>query len=498
MEPTKKHPTIGKYILLKTLGCGYNSKVKLGFDSTNNGYCAVKMIKHDHPTLNVKSLEKEIAVMQNLSHPNIVNLIDFIPSEDYHKKNGTTYKVLAIVMELVPGGELFEYVADSGRFSEAVARSYFQQLIETLEYCHHRGIAHRDLKPENLLFDAYFNLKIADFGFATLICGSEGDGKLLTYLGTVAYMAPELHAHKAYNGPSVDLFACAIILFIMLSGTPPFAQGEPKDPHYKLLCTNAQERFWNAHSRGKLPGFYSADFKSLFSSMVDLDPAKRLSISDIKAHPWYNGPAVDVKTLQKEFADRKKKVDEELKRQKEAKDKQKEKDKVGAAFKGFKPFQGRSLESEMGDHISKINFKESLHMDSPRVCREYVSYGAFKAHTESFFLIQPDILFKYLVSLAQNVFTELTVSTDTYKLKGRYLGDIHRFDTTIELYKVDEQTTCIQFTKKSGVAVEYYKMIDETFKKPIDALVNKVTAETKAAEAKEVELITEKIEDIVV
>jgi len=91
MEPTKKHPTIGKYILLKTLGCGYNSKVKLGFDSTNNGYCAVKMIKHDHPTLNVKSLEKEIAVMQNLSHPNIVNLIDFIPSEDYHKKKKWNY-----------------------------------------------------------------------------------------------------------------------------------------------------------------------------------------------------------------------------------------------------------------------------------------------------------------------------------------------------------------------------------------------------------------------
>jgi len=488
MEPTKKHPTLGKYILLKTLGTGYNSKVKLGYDHDTNKYCAVKMIKHDHPSLNLKNLQKEIAVMSSLSHPNIVNLIEFIESAEYVKKNGLKYKVLAIVMELVPGGELFEYVADSGRFSETVARTYFHQLVETLEYCHNQGITHRDLKPENLLFDENFNLKVADFGFATLISGNNGDGQLFTILGTPSYMAPEIHLKQPYSGPAVDLFACAIILFIMLSGTPPFAQAEPKDPHYKLLCINRHETFWSAHSRGKPAGFYTTEFKHLMNSMLALDPSQRLSLAEVKAHPWYNGATLDMKTIQKEFCDRKKRVDEELKKQKEAKERQKEQERLAQqntysnAFTGVKPFKGRSLESEMNEQISKANFKESFCIDSPRVCKQYESNGAFKAHTETFLVIQPEILFKYLVNLAQTAFNELTVSTDGYKIKGRYLGDVHRFDTTIEILKVDEQTTCIQFNRKSGDAVEYYKMIDENFKKPINTLVNKVTAETKPAE----------------
>ena len=89
------------------------------------------MIKHSHPSLNMKTLKKEIEILAQLSHPNIVNLIEFHESIDYVKKNGQTYKVVSIVMELVPNGELFEYVADSGRFSEKVARSYFKILIES-------------------------------------------------------------------------------------------------------------------------------------------------------------------------------------------------------------------------------------------------------------------------------------------------------------------------------------------------------------------------------
>lgn len=89
------------------------------------------MIKHSHPSLNIKTLKKEIEILQALKHPNIVNLIEFHESIDYVKKNGTSYKVVCIVMELVPNGELFEYVADSGRFSEPVARTYFQTIIES-------------------------------------------------------------------------------------------------------------------------------------------------------------------------------------------------------------------------------------------------------------------------------------------------------------------------------------------------------------------------------
>ena len=340
----------------------------MGYDPASNQYSAVKIIKHSHPSLNLKTLKKEIEILAALKHTNIVNLVDFIESADYVKKNGQSYKAVAIIMELVPGGELFEYVADSGRFSEEVARTYFRILIEStisfiltfwslplaLEYCHNEGITHRDLKPENLLFDGSFNLKIADFGFATLLSGKDGTGQLHTILGTESYMAPEIHLRKPYSGPSVDLFACGIILFILISGTPPFGKADPKsDPHYKLLCAGRQDVFWKAHERNKpkVEGrdtFYSEQFRDLINSMLALDPNQRLSIEQIKAHPWYNGETVDETNLKNEFLQRKKMVDAELQKQREAKKKQKAMAKMqthnaAGAFTGIKPF--RSLET---------------------------------------------------------------------------------------------------------------------------------------------------------
>jgi serine/threonine protein kinase len=454
-----KYPTCGKYVLVKTLGTGYNSRVKLGYDPSVNKYFAVKMIRHSHPSLNMKTLKKEIEILQALSHSNIVNLIEFHESIDYVKKNGQSYKVVSIIMELVPNGELFEYVADSGRFSEKVARTYFRILIDTLEYCHNQGITHRDLKPENLLFDADFNLKVADFGFATLLAGKDGSGQLHTILGTESYMAPEIHLRQPYNGPAVDLFASAIILFILISGTPPFAKADPKnDPHYKLLCINRHETFWKAHERNKPKdngqNFYSEDFKNLMNSMLALDPAVRLSLAEVKNHAWYQGPVCDMEEIKHEFAARKQKVDEELQRQKEAKQKQKLMAKVQTnnyapnAFGGVKPF--RSLETEMEDAIKK-QLDNRVDFDVKREVRDYEDHGAFKAYTEVFTVMTPDFMFKLLCSLAQANFNEFSVSKDSYKIKGKAIKDEGSSNLSIEITKVDENTSCIEFHKKSVI-----------------------------------------------
>lgn len=141
-----KCSTVGNYMLIKTLGSGYNSKyfyplssplftlfyrVKLCRDLTTNQYYAMKLIKHSHPKLSLKTIRSEIGILSSLKHRNIVNLVEFHEDAEYIKKNGSSYKVVAIVLELIPGGELFEYIASSGRFSDAVARTYFQLLIQS-------------------------------------------------------------------------------------------------------------------------------------------------------------------------------------------------------------------------------------------------------------------------------------------------------------------------------------------------------------------------------
>jgi serine/threonine protein kinase len=483
-----KYASLGKYILVKPLGSGYNSKVKLGYDPSANQYAAVKIIKHSHPSLNLKTLKKEIEILSELKHPNIVNLVEFHESAEYVKKNGQSYKAVAIVMELVPGGELFEYVADSGRFSEDVARTYFRLLIETLEYCHGQGIAHRDLKPENLLFDANFNLKIADFGFATLFAGKDGSGQLHTILGTESYMAPEIHLRKPYSGPSVDLFACGIILFILLSGTPPFAKADPKsDPHYKLIVAGRHDVFWKAHERNKpkIEGrdtFYSDEFRDMINAMLASDPANRPSIDKIKGHPWYNGTICDVNALKTEFLQRKKLVDAELQRQREAKQKQKLMAKMQThhaqgAFTGIKPF--RSLETEMEDTISK-ELETKVNFEVKRDIQDYQGESGFKAVTEVFTVMSPDFIFKLLCAAAQGNLTDFTVSENAYKIKGKASKDEGNCALNIVLTKVDESTTCIEFHKTSGNVLTYYKVIDEIKKRLPQLEVSEQEEKTEA------------------
>lgn len=96
------------------------------------------------------------------------------------------------MLEYAGGGELFDYVAETGKFSEKVARTYFHQMMNGVHYMHERGYAHRDIKPENLLLSNNFVLKIADFGFSCLLKGRDGTGVLHTRLGTEGYMAPEI------------------------------------------------------------------------------------------------------------------------------------------------------------------------------------------------------------------------------------------------------------------------------------------------------------------
>ena len=156
-------------------------------------------------------------------------------------------------------------------------------MVEAVGFCHASGITHRDLKAENMMLDSEWNLKIIDFGLSAPTEGRDGSGYLKTKLGTYGYMAPEQHLGRVYQGERVDVFSLAVVLFVMISGHPPFNAATPKDQFFVALVVKNNDDFWNKHSMNKAEGssFYSAAFKDLFEKMVELDPEKRITMEGI-------------------------------------------------------------------------------------------------------------------------------------------------------------------------------------------------------------------------
>ena len=163
-----------------------------------------------------------------------------------------------------------------GRFTEDLSRTYFQQLISAVGYCHSRGIFHRDLKPENLLLDDNGNLKVSDFGLSAVTEQIRADGMLHTLCGTPAYVAPEILSKKGYDGAKVDVWSCGVILFVMNAGYLPF-----NDPNLMAMY----RKIYNGEFR--CPKWMSSDMKRFISRLLDTNPVTRISLDEILKDPWF-------------------------------------------------------------------------------------------------------------------------------------------------------------------------------------------------------------------
>jgi serine/threonine protein kinase len=163
-----------------------------------------------------------------------------------------------------------------------------------LEHAHNNGIAHRDMKPENILLDSQFTLKLADFGLQGPMEGRDGSGILQTRVGSSSYMAPEVNLRMDYRGDTADIFSCGVILFIMVSKSPPFCEALPNDPHYRIIAAKKPEIFWRVHFKNHPGGvdFVSEEFRDLVTRMLSLEPVGRPTINEIMQHPWLNGPTM--------------------------------------------------------------------------------------------------------------------------------------------------------------------------------------------------------------
>ncbi|KAF7722438.1 hypothetical protein EC973_003140 [Apophysomyces ossiformis] len=264
----RRRKDIGDYWLGKTLGRGSSGRVKLGIHKITGEKVAVKIISKSHLASNAsieRAVKREIAVMKLINHPNIMSLIDVIDLTDSPN--------LYLILEYVQGGELFEYLVSQGRLPEHEARKYLQQIIFGLDYCHRHLICHRDLKPENLLLDKDKNIKIADFGMASL----QPAGSLLeTSCGSPHYASPEIVNGVPYDGSASDIWSCGIILYALICGHLPF-----DDDNIRQLLNKVKL------GKYSMPDHISYSARDLIQKILVIDPEKRLTMTEVQAHPWF-------------------------------------------------------------------------------------------------------------------------------------------------------------------------------------------------------------------
>ena len=260
---------ITNYEFIKDIGEGNFGKVKLGVYKPTGEEFAIKVLNKEKIKKKMKNLAlRENEIITKLNHINIVLVYCIIDTkEDYF-----------IIMEYCKYGELFDYIVKYKRLSENESSNFFYQLINGVEYIHSQGIAHRDLKPENLLLTENKILKIIDFGLSHEF---EEEEFLKTKCGSPSYAAPEIISKPNYNGFKIDVWCCGIILYAMLCGYLPFDGDEETSNNNVKLFQNILQ------CEPELPDFLSDISKDLIMSILNPDPDKRITIAEIKNHPFY-------------------------------------------------------------------------------------------------------------------------------------------------------------------------------------------------------------------
>ncbi|XP_024014680.1 SNF1-related protein kinase catalytic subunit alpha KIN11 isoform X1 [Eutrema salsugineum] len=287
----KQVSALPNYRVGKTLGYGTFAKVKLAEHVATGHKVAIKVLNRNKiKEMNiVGKVQREIKILRMLMHPHIIRQYEVVETPDN----------IYVVMEYVQSGELFDYIVEKGKLPEDEGRYLFQQIIAGVEYCHRNRVVHRDLKPENILLDANCNIKIADFGLSNVM----PDGHFLkTSCGSPNYAAPEVIAGKPYAGPQADIWSCGVILYALLCGKLPFDDEVVPSLFSKI-------------KRGEytLPDHLSYAARDLIPRMLMVDPVMRISIAEIRQHPWFNihvpgylaAPPLDT-------AEQARKIDEEI------------------------------------------------------------------------------------------------------------------------------------------------------------------------------------------
>ena len=266
-QKKEKEIRIGNYLIKKTLGKGTFGKVKLGIFLPKNKKVAVKILekKKLKEEDDLIRLKREFDMLSQFNHPNVISVSEIFESKDAY----------FTVMEYCEGGELFNFIVANKYLSEEKSSFFYFQLINGLEYIHSLGIVHRDLKPENLLLNEDNILKIIDFGLSNYF--KQNQNQLLeTPCGSPCYASPEMLSGENYDGFKIDIWATGIILFAMLCGFLPFDHKDNDKLFMKIL-----------ECKINYPKHLSSEAKDLIKKILVPDPRKRITIPEIKKHPFY-------------------------------------------------------------------------------------------------------------------------------------------------------------------------------------------------------------------
>jgi len=294
-----KNRKVGRWFLGETLGKGGYSWVKKGYDRKDGRVVALKFTskaKGDWSASQSKQIQNEIEALRQIKDKHVLQLLAYNLNAKYPQKDGLIIPSVLLVLEYLPGGELFDILYYTSALSEKIARTYFKQLMDGMQACHEAGICHRDIKPQNLLLDANFQLKIADFGLAKVFEKDEDALMRTFYVGTRGYQSPEILKKKEYT-TACDVFSCGVVLFILLAGYPPFEAATPKCRWYAPLAMGNAREFWKQHRGCGIPG----PAKDLITRMLWYDFNKRISIRGIKKHKWFNAESLNSKDLASEL-----------------------------------------------------------------------------------------------------------------------------------------------------------------------------------------------------
>ncbi|XP_068172750.1 serine/threonine-protein kinase DCLK1b isoform X3 [Antennarius striatus] len=274
-EPMDEYPSVPasiaeRYKVGRILGDGNFAVIRECVERSTGREYALKIINKDKCRGKEHMIQSEVSILRRVKHPNIVLVIEEMD----------TYSDLYLVMELVKGGDLFDAITSSNKYTERDASCMLFNLASAIKYLHSLNIVHRDIKPENLLVyehhDDSKSLKLGDFGLATVV-----NGPLFTVCGTPTYVAPEIIAETGY-GLKVDIWAAGVITYILLCGFPPFRSGGDQEALFEQILRGVLD--FPAPSWDNV----SDTAKLLITGMLQMEVDQRYTAVQVLDHPWVN------------------------------------------------------------------------------------------------------------------------------------------------------------------------------------------------------------------